>query len=486
MWSRNKARRWLQWLLGRARYVRISTKITCLYALILAIVLTVTSIITIIGVHFIFYHQAEREMEFSIQKTTEKVEQGAPFTPGFWRDDPVLPGVVLRITDERGEIVLENDSHFPHLDRVTSRITSNPPFWANENMKVIKMEHATLYYAKVTVNRYGRTYEMHFFKVITLENEFIETLEWLLLCLNILGFCLALAAGYFLSNRTLQPIREMTQTARKIEVERMDRRIEVPPAKDEVTELADTFNHMLDRLQVGFEQQRRFVSDASHELRTPVTVILGYADLLSRWGREDKEVLDEGIDSIRSEAEDMQQLIEKLLFLARADQQRQALKKEHFEMSELLEDLMKKAQLVAKQHKVKLLQNDMGEVYADPVMLRQMFRIFLDNSIKYTLDGGLITAESAREGDALHVTLADTGIGIAPENQQKVFERFYRVDSSRTKAKGGVSGTGLGLSIAQWIAEQHGIEIHLESELGKGTKIHLLVPLAHADGQKMD
>ena len=463
--------------MGRIRYVRISTKITCLYAMILAIVLTITSSAAIIGVHFIFYHQAEMEMNFSIRKTTEKVEQGAPFTPGFWRDNPILPGVVLRITDEYGYTVLENDSHFPPLDKVTSRISKDPPFWANENMQVVETEHATLYYAKIPITRYGRNYEMHFFKVITLEKQFIETLERWMFFLNILGFCIALAAGYFLSNRTLQPIRKMTQTARKIEVERMDRRIEVPPAKDEVTELADTFNHMLDRLQTGFEQQRRFVSDASHELRTPVTVILGYSDLLSRWGREDKEVLDEGIASIRSEAEDMQQLIEKLLFLARADQQRQALKKERFEMSELLEDLMKKAQLVTKQHMIKLLRNDTGEVYADPVMLRQMLRIFLDNSIKYTPDGGEISTESVRSGDKLHITISDTGIGIAPENQQKVFERFYRVDSSRTKAKGGVNGTGLGLSIAQWIAEQHGIGIRLDSELGKGTRIHLDIPL---------
>ena len=477
MWSKNKVRRWFQWLWGRARYVRISTKITCLYALILAIVLSITSIITIIGVHFIFYHQAEREMEFSIRKTTEKVEQGFPFTPGFWRDEPVLPGVVLRITDESGMTVLENDSHFPPLSRLTSKISEDPPFWANENMQVVETEHASLYYAKVPITRYGRSYEMHFFKLITTEKQFIASLEYWLMVVNALGFLIALAAGYFLSNRTLQPIRDMTHTARKIEVERMDRRIEVPPSKDEVTELAATFNHMLDRLQTGFEQQRRFVSDASHELRTPVTVILGYSDLLSRWGREDKEVLDEGISSIRSEAEDMQQLIEKLLFLARADQQRQALKKERFELSEMLEDLMKKAQLVAKQHVVQLLRNDMGEVYADNVMLRQMFRIFLDNSIKYTPDGGTVTAESVREGGTLRVTLSDTGIGIAPEHQQKIFERFYRVDSSRTKAKGGVSGTGLGLSIAQWIAEQHEIGIRLESELGKGTKIHLTIPL---------
>lgn len=150
-------------------------------------------------------------------------------------------------------------------------------------------------------------------------------------------------------------------------------------------------------------------------------------------------------------------------------------------MSTMLEDLMKKAQLVAKQHEVRLLENAKGQVFADPVMLRQMLRIFIDNSLKYTPAGGNITAKSLREGNRLHLVLADDGIGIAKEDQSKVFERFYRVDSSRTKADERPGGTGLGLSIAKWIAQQHGISIDMESELGKGTKIYLLIPLAEND-----
>ncbi|MBR6343450.1 MAG: HAMP domain-containing protein [Selenomonadaceae bacterium] len=496
MWSRNKWRRWLRWFSWRASYLRISTKITILYAAILVVVLFVTNIVMAIGLHFSFYHQAERELEFSMRHTMEKVERGEPFGPMFWHDDPVLSGVVLRITDSQGHVVLENDSRFPPIQAIEAHIRKDPPFWANERMQVSETPRSSLYYAKVHVLRDGEAYDMHFFKTITAEKEFLATLLQFLFVTNIIAFLIALAAGYFLSNRTLAPIRAMTQMARRIEVERMDRRIEVPPVRDEVTELADTFNHMLDRLQAGFRQQQQFVSDASHELRTPVTVILGYADLLSRWGRQDKEVLDESIESIRSEAEDMQKLIEKLLFLARADRKRQVLRKEPLEFAEVLDDVMKKLKLVAREHTVELLQNDKGTIFADQVMVRQMLRIFLDNSLKYTPKGGRITAQSRREGEILRVTLADNGIGIAPEHQQKVFERFYRVDSSRTKAEGGVSGTGLGLSIASWIAEQHQIKIHLESALGEGTKIHLEIPLgtgnssspqaARSDGRELD
>ena len=466
-------------MFARLRYAQISTKITCFYAAVLLLVLILTSALTGLGVYFSFYHQAEVELEISMNHVLDSLEQGRIIGSDFGRDDMVLPGVVLRITDNAGKVVYENDSHYPPLSRIEEHTVKNPPFWANKNMSVVEFRNATLYHARMDVEYRGQIYRMHFFKTITAERHFLETLQKILFLMTILGFFLALIAGFFVSRRILQPIREMTSTARKIEVEKMDRRIVVPPAHDELTELAETFNHMLDRLEDGFKQQQRFVSDASHELRTPVTVILGYSDLLSRWGRSDPAILDEGISSIRSEAENMQQLIEKLLFLARADQKRQVLHKESIELSELIADVMKKMELVTKDHHVELLANDDGMIYGDVVTMRQMLRIFLDNSTKYTPKGGHITVSSRRvaDGKFMQVDLSDDGLGIAPENQQKVFERFYRVDSSRTKAEGGVSGTGLGLSIASWIAEQHAIKISMTSALGKGTTIHLQIPV---------
>ena len=482
MRSRSKA--WLHhplMMLNRLRYARISTKITCFYAAVLLLVLILTSVLTGLGVYFSFYHQAEVELEISMNHVLQRMDQGMPIGPEVLGDDPVMPGVVLRITDLTGQVVYENDSHYPSTQKIEKATLANPPFWANKSMQVAQVKNMTLYHAKMDVEYRGQVYQMHFFKTITAEKHFLETLQKILFLMTILGFVLALAAGYFVSKRILQPIRDMTATARKIEIEKMDRRIVVPPVRDELSELADTFNHMLERLEAGFRQQQRFVSDASHELRTPVTVILGYSDLLSRWGRSDEEVLDEGISSIRSEAEDMQQLIEKLLFLARADRQRQVLHKENIELSELVGDVMRKMKLVTRTHSVELLENEDGVIFADQVTMRQMMRIFLENSTKYTPAGGHITACSRRtpDGKFMQLELADDGIGIAREDQQKVFDRFYRVDSSRTKAQGGVSGTGLGLSIASWIAEQHGIEISMESELGQGTKMILRIPLVH-------
>lgn len=484
MWSRiNRLRHCLRRGIGRARYARISTKITCFYASVLLLVLIFTSTLTGLGVYFSFYHQAEVELDISMRHVLGLMEQGTPIGSKKWLEEPVMPGVVLRVLDSSGQTVFENDSHFPSVEFIEERTVDDPPIWANKNMQVAELKNMALYHARMDVIYGGEQYELHFFRTITAEKHFLENLQKILFLMTIIGFLLALIAGYLMSARILKPIRDMTATARKIEVERMDRRIAVPPTKDELAELADTFNHMLDRLEAGFKQQQRFVSDASHELRTPVTVILGYSDLLARWGRSDAAVLDEGITAIRSEAEDMQQLIEKLLFLARADQKRQVLHRKNLALDKLVADVMKKMKLVTKTHSVELLASEPATIYADEVTMRQMMRIFLENSTKYTPEGGHITARLTRSEDGAYalLELADDGIGIAPENQQKVFERFYRVDSSRTKAEGGVPGTGLGLSIASWIAEQHGIEILLDSALGRGTRITLKIPVVDAN-----
>lgn len=481
MWSRIKS--WLRRKCikvdGKTAKLRISTKIACLYGAILFVMLCLMSFVTGLGIYFGFYNQAEREMDLSIRNVLQQLDAGKAFTREFWLNEPILPGVVLRVTDVSGQVFINTDNHYPTVEDVDAHVVKHKPLWASEQMEVSKLHNMVIYHEKIDTVYRGEMLQLHFYRTITADEQFLRRLQFFVLSGTVLSFILALFAGYFVSNRILRPIRTLTQTARKIEVERMDRRIPVPESHDELSELADTFNHMLDRLQAGFKQQQRFVSDASHELRTPVTVILGYSDLLSRWGRTDKSVLDEGIDSIRSEAEDMQQLIEKLLFLARADQKRQVLHKENLELSELVADVMKKMQLVEKDHTVELRENEQGEIYGDQVTIRQMMRIFLQNSSKYTPKGGHIWASSHRstDGKFMLLELADDGIGIAKENQKKIFERFYRVDSSRTKAEGGVSGTGLGLSIAQWIAEQHDIKISIDSDLGKGTKFTLKIPL---------
>ena len=471
--TRTSFGRWID----RHFYIRISTKITVLYAAILFFVLILSTGILGIGAYIYFYRQAEVDLDSSIRHVMSNIESGNAADAKFWFEGPVIPGVIVRITDRAGRVVLDTDTHFPSIETVENGRISTP-IWANPDMEVSEFKGGAVYHARRDISYNGIPYQVHFFRTITTETDFFNALQRLLFYTVAVCFVLALLAGHFISRRILNPIREITWTARSIEVERLGRRLDVPRARDELSELARTFNRMLDRLQEGFRQEQRFVSDASHELRTPLTVILGYSDLLSRWGREDKSILDEGITVIRSEAENMQQLIEKLLFLARADQKRQAVNKEEVNFAELLADTMEKMQTVTMSHEVTLGRNDPATVSADPVLLRQLLRIFLENSLKYTPPGGHIHAYSIRSADnsAVTVTLTDDGIGIAPEHQARIFDRFYRVDSSRTKETG---GSGLGLSIARWIAERHDIKIVLKSAVDEGTTITLTIPIVH-------
>ena len=458
----------------RCLYIRISTKITLMYAAILFFVLILSTTILGMGAYIFFYRQAEVDLDRSIRHVMNSIESGNAAEAKFWFEGPVIPGVIVRITDDAGRVVLDTDPHFPSNAAIEQGRVQTP-FWANPEMEVSEFRNGSVYHAQRTLEYGGTTYRIHFFRTITTEKDFFYSLQRLLFYTVAICFVLALIAGHFISRRILTPIRAITRTAGSIEVERLGQRLTIPRARDELSELARTFNRMLERLQEGFVQQQRFVSDASHELRTPLTVILGYSDMLSRWGREDKDILEEGITAIRSEAENMQQLIEKLLFLARADQKRQAVHKEAVLLTEILSDTMEKMQMVTASHEVVLDRNDEAVVSADPVLLRQLFRIFLENSRKYTPAGGHIRASSilAEDGKSVTVTLSDDGIGIAPEHQAHIFERFYRVDSSRTKETG---GSGLGLSIARWIAEQHGIRIAVKSAEGQGTAISLVMP----------
>ena len=456
---------------------RISTKIMIIYVTAFAALIFATNLLAWAAMSYGMYHQAEHSLEFSMENTRqllEDIEQNINLNTDSVRD-PLTPGVVLRVVDANGEVFIDTDPRYSSLETFDSCVLDNPPFWNNEDMSIAEIGNALVCRSQMQFTHGNTTMNLYFFRTITSDVMLFEKLRNILLAIAFVGLIAAAASGYVVSKRILKPISDMTKTAHNIAIENMDSRIETNPVEDELTELAKTFNNMLDRLQAGIAQQQRFVSDASHELRTPATVIRGYSDLLARWGSRDPEILKEGIEAINAESENMQQLIEQLLFLARADQRRQPLKMEMLELSKIVGDVVNSLELVTQTHTLELVKNDNGTIFADKVTIKQMLRIFIDNAIKYTPKGGRITVRSERAVDKIRLSVTDTGIGIAPENQKKVFDRFFRVDTSHTKRE--VSGTGLGLSIASWIAEQHNISIDLESELGKGTTITVSIPL---------
>lgn len=298
--------------------------------------------------------------------------------------------------------------------------------------------------------------------------------------------------------KTLRPIAELAETARKLnqagpftpeEIEtlagkinginasRLDTRIAVSSTQAELKNLAAAINGMLDRISESYRAQVRFVSDASHELRTPIAVIQGYVSLLDRWGKNDEAALQESISAIKSETDNMKLLIEQLLFLARGDNHTMILQMERFDAAPLAERVFREAKMIDAGHEYRS-HIEPVLLEADETLVKQALRILVDNAVKYTPAEGSIMISSVTEGEKVRLTVQDDGIGIPPEAVPHIFDRFFRTDESRARATG---GAGLGLSIAKWIAERHGGYMEVISRERVGTRISLVLPAAGAE-----
>lgn len=303
---------------------------------------------------------------------------------------------------------------------------------------------------------------------------YVALLAVILGVFNIIGIMAIILIGSKVSRKLLSPVLLMTETVREISINKLDKRLDVSGSKDELKDLAQTFNDMLDRIGKSVEQQNRFVSDASHELRTPIAVIQGYASLLARWGKDDRQVLEEAISAIQSEADSMKHLVEKLLFLAREDNKTLKIEKQEFLLNEVVNEILRETGLIDKNHTIASAKNEEIRLWADQKLIKEAIRIIMDNSIKYTPPGGKITLNSYRKKDKAVISIEDTGKGIAKEDLPHIFDRFYRADKSRTKESG---GTGLGLAIAKLIIDNHQGRIDVWSELGAGTIVRIEIPL---------
>jgi len=257
-----------------------------------------------------------------------------------------------------------------------------------------------------------------------------------------------------------------------IDAGHLDARIQVDDMHEELKNVADAINGMLDRINESYAAQARFVSDASHELRTPIAVIQGYANLLDRWGKEDEKTLTESITAIKDEAESMKELVEQLLFLARGDSNRISLFEERIILSDIIDEVVGEMRMLGTTQNIFVSANG-NVILADRALIKQALRILVDNAIKYTdKDGQIIIAETS-DGKGARLSVEDNGIGISPDILPNVFDRFVRADESRARATG---GAGLGLSIAQWIAARHKGHMEVLSREGIGTKITFIIP----------
>jgi signal transduction histidine kinase len=319
-------------------------------------------------------------------------------------------------------------------------------------------------------NEYGGRFQYN----LTESYERFLSITWKLVILYLIIVSMIIRKGKRSDIKLLEPIRIMSATANRLTVNNLhSERLNIEGTKNELKDLANVINAMLDRIETSYESQKQFVSDASHELRTPIAVIQGYINMLNRWGSSNEEVLQESIEAIQNEARSMQDLVEKLLFLSRHDKKTLKLSKKRFNMRPLVEDMVKETKLVAGN---RIINHPIMEdviVYGDKQALKQAIRIFIDNAVKYSRDGDEITILCQKINDDCVITVSDTGIGMTKKDIDHIFNRFYRSDHVRNQ---NISGHGLGLSLAKLIILAHTGKIKIRSQFKKGSSFIITIP----------
>jgi heavy metal sensor kinase len=288
---------------------------------------------------------------------------------------------------------------------------------------------------------------------------------------------IGLCGGWLLSLRATRPIRAISQTARAISASDLSRRITVDQTDSELGSLALTLNDTFDRLQVAFDRQIRFTADASHELRTPLSVIHSQAELSLSRERTAPEYK-QSLETCLRAAKRMKSLVESLLVLARADAGKLVLNVEHFDLVAAAEECAAMvAQRAGERHVSVELHTSPVEINADRTKIMQLITNLLANAIQYNQEGGKVTltiAPGVECAEEVVISVADTGVGISPEDQAQVFERFFRADKARSRDLG---GSGLGLAICRSITEAHHGTITFTSQLGQGTTFTVRLPV---------
>ena len=278
---------------------------------------------------------------------------------------------------------------------------------------------------------------------------------------------------------------KMEELARAIDhVETNADEVRVSTGDSDLRSIEIALNNLLRRMQEQERQQARFVSDASHELRTPISVIQGYVNMLDRWGKEDETVLTESIEALKNESDHMKELVEQLLFLARGDSGRNTLNFVDFDLQQITQEVWEESLMIDEHHKYVYDVKDMEQavmVHGDIAMVKQSIRILIQNAAKYSGEGDTIRlAVKSYEGRVAYV-VQDEGMGMQAKDVEHIFERFYRSDAARN---GSTGGSGLGLSIAKWIVDAHDGTIEVISRPDFGTRFTVLLPAAEKTAGK--
>jgi two-component system sensor histidine kinase ArlS len=373
---------------------------------------------------------------------------------------------LIRVYTQKGEVLVsDKNGTFPVLEPLPIKSKVHETISAEGNEALI---------ARYPIK--GDNFEGTLEIVRQLDNykKMMSHLFWVMTVFGIGAILLSAISGYFLARQLLRPVRDLTQAMIKIKNNGFQDRMEVYKQKDELTDLTNVFNEMMNELEKSFLKQKQFVEDASHELRTPVSILEGHLSLLNRWGKKDPAILDESLETSLQELARLKKLVNDLLELTRVENNRSSMG-EVANITNCIKQAVKNLEVVHPDFKFKVdIDQKLPPVAIAEQHLQQILIILLDNAIKYSIEIKQVEILAKKDGNTLFMAISDKGIGIPAEHIPEVFNRFYRIDKARSRENG---GTGLGLSIAKRIVEKYNGDIFIESREGTGTKVTILLPL---------
>ena len=474
----------------------LRARLTLWYSMVLALLLLVFSLTS----YFLFARGQNRRTDADLAELAQSFlvtfqdELKDPDESGGWQAaarqamlEHRVRGDTLLVVDSTGKTVANSADVVPSsapANSIAARAIASRSFQqfveaalrSDRTYQNVAAERGGLraYAVRFTAN--GQAWSLVILRSLHAQHEMLEEIRVAFSWLIPLGVLLASVGGYFLARRSLAPVAAMGAQAERIGAVNLHDRLPVRNPNDELGRLAQTFNDLLDRLDQSFERQRRFISDASHELRTPVSILRGEAEVALSQASRSPEEYRESLAVLHQEAQRLARIVEDLFTLTRADAGEHRLAYSDFYLDELVADCVRAARALAQAKNIALVVVTPEEmpVRADEDLLRRMILNLLDNAIKYTPEGGKVsvTCSSAPRGYELSVT--DSGPGIPIDMQSKIFERFFRADRAHSRT-GADSGAGLGLSIARWIAEAHlgRIELLRSDDAGSAFKVYL-------------
>ena len=425
----------------------------------------------------------------ALSPSTRRILNGGPnikddnvTTGSAFSDDLISsisnPDINVAVYNKHNEIVFSNGDRAPSFHPFQGKTKVEKSFTKygtvlNMYYKIVSNETKKVTGYIVVTN--SMTYYNHIMK---------NLLRWMIVISAVAIIVFTLIA-FLIVRDVVKPIKEISKVTREVnEDPNSTVRITDYHRNDELGDLVNSFNQMLDRMQRYIDQQKEFVSDVSHELRTPVAVIEGHLNMLERWGKEDPEILEESIKASLQEADRMKHLIQEMLDLTRAEQINVQYPNAITNVNDVLKRVTSDMAMVHPDFNIQL---DIDDLPADTKIqiyqghLEQILVILIDNGIKYSTDRKQINVSAGVTEDKIHIIVQDFGEGISKEDQDKIFNRFYRVDKARTREKG---GNGLGLSIAQKLVESYHGEISVDSVVGQGSQFNIVFPVLSAQDIK--